>query len=87
MNAAVSAPQSLTLLDAIELARKNYPAIKAAAYKTDAAREGITQAKTAYLPRVDLLFDENYGTANNITGFLAPQNIVPNISGTGEEQQ
>lgn len=73
--------QPLTLVAAIDLARRNYPAIKAATLKTEAFREGITQAKTAYLPRADFMFDENYGTANNITGFLAPQNIVPNISG------
>lgn len=72
----------LTLIEAVELARRNYPSIKTAALKAEAAKEGIAQAKTAYLPRADILFDENYGTANNITGFLAPQNIVPNISGT-----
>lgn len=77
----MDAPQPLTLVAAIELARRNYPAIKTATLKTEAAREGITQAKTAYLPRADFMIDENYGTANNITGFLAPQNIVPNISG------
>lgn len=78
----MDAAQSLTLVAAIELARRNYPAIKTATLKTEATREGVTQAKTAYLPRADFMFDENYGTANNITGFLAPQNIVPNISGT-----
>lgn len=78
---SVDAPKPLTLVAAIELARRNYPAIKTATLKTEAAREGITQAKTAYLPRADFMLDENYGTANNITGFLAPQNIVPNISG------
>lgn len=74
-------PQRLTLVAAIELAKRNYPTIRTAAFKADAAKEGITQAKTAYIPRADFLLDENYGTANNITGFLAPQNIVPNISG------
>jgi outer membrane protein TolC len=81
IRADMDGPQPLTILGAIELAKRNYPAIKTAALKADAAREGITQAKTAYLPHADLLLDENYGTANNITGFLAPQNIVPNISG------
>lgn len=74
-------PQSLTLISALEQARRHYPTITGANFKAEAAREGITQAKTAYLPRVDFILDENYGTANNITGFLAPQNIVPNISG------
>lgn len=72
---------ALTLQGAIEMSHRNYPAIRSASLRTDAAREGIALAKTAYLPHADLLFDENYGTANNITGFLAPQNIVPNISG------
>ena len=72
----------MSVLDAIDLAKRNYPSIRAASLKAEAAREGIVQAKTAYLPRLDLLLDENYGTANNITGFLAPQSIVPNISGT-----
>ena len=81
IRADMDGPQPLTLVGAIELAKRNYPAIKTASLKADAAREGITQAKTAYLPHVDMLLDENYGTANNITGFLAPQNIVPNISG------
>lgn len=71
----------LTLQGAIEISQRNYPAIRAASLRTEAAREGITQAKTAYLPRADMILDYNYGTANNITGFLAPQNIVPNISG------
>lgn len=81
IHADMDAPRPMTLVDAIELAEHNYPAIKSATLKAQAVKEGVTQAKTAYLPHVDLLFDENYGTANNITGFLAPQNIVPNISG------
>ncbi|MFN8656811.1 MAG: TolC family protein [Candidatus Obscuribacterales bacterium] len=71
----------LTLQGAIEMSHRNYPAIRSASLRADAAKEGITQAKTAYLPHADIMFDENYGTANNITGFLAPQMIVPNISG------
>jgi len=81
IRADMDGPQPLSLVGAIELARQNYPAIKATSLKSEAVRESITQAKTAYLPHVDILLDENYGTANNITGFLAPQNIVPNISG------
>jgi len=73
IRADMDGPQPLSLVGAIELARQNYPAIKATSLKSEAVRESITQAKTAYLPHVDILLDENYGTANNITGFLAPQ--------------
>lgn len=79
--AVLPRPQRLNISEAIELSRRNYPVIRMASLKAQAAGEGITQAKTAYLPRADLMLDENWGTANNITGFLAPQSIVPNISG------
>lgn len=80
----VSGP--ITLPGAIDLARRNYPSIKYAIEKAESKRQRIAEAKTAYLPRVDIMFDENYGTANNITGFLAPQEIVPNISGLVSER-
>lgn len=74
-------PTLLTLTGAVELARKNFPAIRTARLRADAQQEGITQARIAYLPTAALMLDENYGTANNITGFLASQVVVPNVSG------
>lgn len=74
--------QKLTLVGAIELAKRNYPSVKTAMLRAEAAHEAITQAKTAYLPRADLMIDENWATANNITGVLAPQTVVPAITGS-----
>jgi outer membrane protein len=71
----------LTLNDAIQLALKNYPAIKESRARAQAAAEGIGVAQTAYLPRLDLIWQENRATTNNVFGLLLPQSVVPTISG------
>lgn len=75
-------PQSkLTLAQAIDLAQKNYPRIRASLEQQGAAQGGIAVARTVYLPRADILWQTNRATANNIYGLLLPQGIVPSISG------
>jgi outer membrane protein TolC len=59
----------------------NYPAIRTARGQAAAARAGIELARTAYLPRADLLWQENRATRNNILGQLLPQSVIPTISG------
>ena len=76
---AASGPLSLN--DAVQLALKNYPAIKESRARAQAADEGIGVARTAYLPRLDLLWQENRATTNNVFGLVLPQSVVPPISG------
>src|SRR5881296_3065887 len=71
----------LSLNDAVQLALKNYPAIKESRARALAADEGIGVARTAYLPRLDTLWQANRATTNNVFGLLLPQPIVPPISG------
>jgi outer membrane protein len=71
----------LTLAQVIDLARDNYPAIQAAQAQQRAAQGAVGVARTAYLPRADLLWQTNRATANNIYGLLLPQSVIPNISG------
>jgi outer membrane protein TolC len=71
----------LTLAQAIDLARSNYPAIRASQEQQKAAAGAIGIAKTAYLPRADVLWQTNRATANNVYGLLLPQGVVPSISG------
>src|SRR5262245_12914945 len=79
---AQTAPSgSLSLNDAIQLALKNYPAIKERRARAQAADETIGVARTAYLPRLDVLWQGNRATRNNIFGLLLPQAIVPPVSG------
>jgi outer membrane protein len=71
----------LTLNDAIQLALKNYPAIKESRARAQAAEEGVGVARTAYLPRVDMMWQENRGTTNNVFGLLFPQSTLFSMTG------
>lgn len=78
---STSGNQPLSLADALALAQDKYPAIKAALEQQAAAQYQIGVARTAYLPRVDMLWQTNRATDNNRTGMLLPQGILPSISG------
>jgi outer membrane protein len=71
----------LTLDDAVEIALRNHPAIREARAGSAAARADVTVAQTAYLPRLDFLWQVNRATRNNVFGLLLPQSIVPAVSG------
>ena len=57
------APTSLTISDAIQLADKQNPRIKAAFSQVTAADHRITQAESGFLPQV--FFTETYNHTNN----------------------
>ncbi len=78
---ASGANAALNLTQVIEAARANYPAIQAAQAQQRVAQGAVGVARTAYLPRTDLLWQTNRATANNIYGLLLPQGVIPNISG------
>jgi outer membrane protein len=73
--------QGLTLSQAVESGLKNYPSIQVSQEEMNAAAAGIRLARTAYLPRVDLLAQVNRATRNNVFGLLLPNNVIPSISG------
>lgn len=71
----------LTLARALAIADAHYPQIRVALQQQIAAHGEIAVARTAYLPRVDMLWQTNRATANNIYGLLLPQGVIPSISG------
>jgi len=71
----------INLQDAVELAQTNYPSIRTAEAQVKAASAGIDLAHDAYLPRLDMLWQENRASVNNVFGTLLPQGIIPSISG------
>jgi outer membrane protein len=75
------ARRKMTLAQVIERAQKDYPAIEAAEAQQKAAQGAVAVARTAYLPRTDVLWQTNRATANNVYGLLLPQGVVPPISG------
>lgn len=75
---SAQAPQGeFTLARAIQEAEARYPAIRAAQQQQEAARNAIGVAKTAYLPRADVLWQTNRTTTNRPNVSLVPQPIVP----------
>jgi outer membrane protein TolC len=72
---------TLNFEQAVELALKNYPAIRAAQAQRQAAEAGVELARTNYLPRADMLWQQNRATRNNVFGLLLPQSVIPAISG------
>jgi outer membrane protein len=71
----------LKLNEAVDLALSNYPAIRVSLAQAAAAREGIGLARTSYLPRTDVLWQENRATRNNFFGLVLPQSVIPAVSG------
>ncbi len=75
------AAAGLTIGQAVESALKNYPSIRVSKEQIDAAAAGIQLARTAYLPRIDMLAQANRATRNNVFGMLLPQSTIPSMSG------
>jgi outer membrane protein TolC len=73
--------QALTLEQAIQYALDHYPTVRAALEQTNASTAGVSVAKSAYLPRLDSLWQSNRGTVNNIFGQVLPQSVIPAMSG------
>jgi outer membrane protein TolC len=67
----------LTLALVIQEAEAKYPAIRAAQEQQEAARNAVGVAKTAYLPRADVLWETNRATTNRPNVSLIPQPVVP----------
>jgi outer membrane protein len=76
-----ASPAGLTLTQAVEDALRNYPSIRVSQEQINAAGAGIQLARTAYLPRLDLLAQANRATRNNVFGLLLPQSVIPSMSG------
>ncbi len=75
------APPTFTLDQALQYAVDHYPTVRAALEQVNASTAGITVARSAYLPRLDSLWQSNRATANNIFGQVLPQSVIPAMSG------
>src|SRR5437868_5647332 len=78
---AFAQAETFTLDQAIRYAADHYPSVRAAVEQTAASGAGISIARSAYLPRLDALWQSNRATANNIFGQVLPQSVIPALSG------
>ncbi|BDD03560.1 TolC family protein [Aureibacter tunicatorum] len=69
-----------SLSDLLKIAEKNYPAIAAKQAEAEAQKANISLEKKSLLPTLDIGYDANFATYNNITGMNYPGNNIP-ISG------
>lgn len=76
----------LTIQAAVDLAARNYPAIRASLAEVGVADSGIDLAKTAYLPQVGLRLGVNRATRNNVFGLIFPNGVIPAISGPVQDE-
>lgn len=76
-----SPPVSFTLEQALQYAIDHYPTVRAALEQVNASTAGVSVAKSAYLPRLDSLWQSNRATANNVFGQVLPQSVIPAMSG------
>ena len=72
---------SISLPEAVETALSNYPAIRAAQASAQSAETNIELARTALQPKVDLIWQQNFASRNNVFGVLLPQSTIPSIPG------
>jgi len=79
--AAAQPAASLTLEQVVRQASESYPSVRASLEQVSAAAAGIDLARSAYLPRADLLGQLNRATRNNVFGLLLPQPVISPISG------
>lgn len=78
---AQTPPTLFTLNEAVQYALDHYPTVRAALEQINASTANVSVAKSAYLPRLDSLWQSNRGTANNVFGQVLPQSVIPAMSG------
>ena len=78
---AQSPPDPLTLEAALAYAADHYPTVRAAVEQLHAADAGVRVARTAYLPRLEALWQSNRATTNNVFGQVLPQSVIPSLTG------
>jgi outer membrane protein TolC len=71
----------LTLDQALQYAADHYPTVRAALEQVNASTATVSAAKTAYLPRLDAIWQSTLATTNNVFGQVLPQSVVPALSG------
>jgi outer membrane protein TolC len=75
----IPSPTLFTFDQALQYAVDHYPTVRAALEQINASTAGVSVARSAYLPRLDSLWQSNRGTANNIFGQVLPQSVPMNL--------
>jgi len=74
---SITSDSSLSLTNALSLAEKNYHLLKSKLYEVEAAQKNIELSKNTFVPSLDISYQANIATANNITGMFYPSGMIP----------
>src|ERR1700676_3225798 len=75
------AQQGKRYLDSLlKTAESNFPLIRAKKLQTQALQYAVKYKQNGFIPSLNASYQVDYATANNITGMIYPQSILP-ISG------
>jgi outer membrane protein TolC len=66
-----SPPEVFTLDTALQYALEHYPTVRAALEDVNVSTANVRIAQSAYLPRLDGIWQTNRATANNVFGHAA----------------
>src|SRR5579875_1448760 len=74
----------MTVQEAVRYALDHYPAVRASLEAYNTARSRVGLAATAYVPRLDALWQGDRGTRNSVLGVLLPQfpTVLPSTQGS-----
>jgi outer membrane protein len=73
--------RTFSLEDALTYALQNYPAVRASLEQVNAARAGVTLARTQYLPYLSGVYQESRATQNQVPGIWLDTPITPTVEG------
>jgi outer membrane protein TolC len=68
---------NLSIVTALKIAEQNYPLLKAKKYEFEAANKNVDLNKNTIVPSLDISYQANLATANNITGQFYPADMIP----------
>lgn len=68
-----SKSRTLTIVEAVDIALRNFPSVPHARFQLRASKADITLAKTAYLPNFNMVIQEMRASQNVIGGTIMPQ--------------
>src|SRR5215210_478429 len=81
LRAEAQVTPALTLPRVVEIAMSDQPNVVEARARAQAAANAIGEARAAYLPHLDALWQVNRASYNNVFGLLFPQSVIPPVSG------
>lgn len=73
--------KTFSLVDALNYALQNYPAVRASLEQVNAARAGTRFARAQYLPSLSGVYEDSRATQNQVAGIWLPTPITPTVEG------